>query len=449
MTAPASCCPYVALKAIWWGTKRMRKTLSDTYIRSRKPARAKTPDQKSPRDETMDTEHPRLGLRVTATGHKSFFYLGRFPGSDHPKRRLIGDYPTTTLAEARVRARSWDTLLAKGIDPRVEVRRIKEAEERETRETALAEKNSFETRAREYLRTYCKDHRQAKGVARMIDVELMPHWRDRRIDDISSREIRELILAIAERSPSVARNTLTVAKSFFAWAEELEHVEESPAAAIRPQKLLGTKPIRQRLLNDDEIRKFWDATGKLGYPYQHLYRLIALTGTRLLEAAHAQWSEIDASTWTIPPERFKSDTYHTVPLSDAAMRLLDELPRFGPYLFTFDGKRPVNNFQIQKKRLDQFMRVDDFVIHDLRRVVRSKLASLKVPDTIAEMVLGHGKKGLQRVYDQHTYEAELRDALQEWANKLRDIIEPPPPNLVKLSEKKRKRRAVPMQKASA
>jgi integrase len=407
-----------------------RKKLSDAYIRSRKPA----PQGK--RVETMDTEHPRLGLRVTDKGHLSFFYLGRF-GSSNPTRRLIGEYPTTTLTEAREKARAWDALLAKGIDPRVEVQRIKKAEERETREATLASKNNFETRAREYLRTYCKDHRQAKSTARMIDVELMPHWRDRRIDDISSREIRELILAIAARSPSVARNTLTVCKSFFTWAEELEHVEDSPAATIRTKKLLGKKPIRQRLLNDDEIRKFWDATGKLGYPYQHLYRLIALTGTRLLEAAHAQWSEIDLDkrTWTIPPERFKSDTYHIVPLSDAVMRLLDEVPRFGPYLFTFNGKRPVNNFQIQKKRLDQFMGVDDFVIHDLRRVVRSKLASLKVPDTIAEMALGHGKKGLQRVYDQHTYEVELRDALQLWANKLRDIIEPPPTNVTKFPRK--------------
>ena len=200
---------------------------------------------------------------------------------------------------------------------RLEERRIKEAQERKTREETLAAKNSFEARAREYLRTYCKDHRQAKGTARMIDVELMPHWRDRRIDEINSREIRELILGIAERSPSVARNTLTVCKSFFGWAQELEHIEASPAAAIRTMKLLGKKPIRQRILSDDEIRKFWDATGKLGYPYRHLYRLIALTGTRLLEAAHASWDEIDLSrcAWVIPPERFKSDTHHIVPLS--------------------------------------------------------------------------------------------------------------------------------------
>jgi Arm DNA-binding domain/Phage integrase family len=407
----------------------MRKTLSDTFIRSKERVPAK-----GGRTLVMDTEHPRLGLRVTDSGHRSFVYVGRF-GSDNPTRRALGDYPTTTLAEAREKARAWDVLLAKGIDPRVEERRIKEVEERKTRETTLASKNRFETRAREYLRTYCKDHRQAKSTARMIDVELMPHWRYRRIDDISAREIRELILAIAERSPSVARNTLTTCKSFFSWAQELEHIEVSPAAAIRTVKLLGKKPIRQRILSEDEIRKFWDATGKLGYPYQHLYRLIALTGVRLKDAANAPWGEIEGNVWKIPPERFKSETYHTVYLSDMAMQLIEELPRCGPYLFTFNGRHPVNGFQLNKQRLDELMGVDDWVIHDLRRVVRSQLALLKVSDTIAELAIGHGKKGLQRVYDQHTYQGELREALQLWANKLRDIVEPPPPNVTQFPRK--------------
>lgn len=48
------------------------------------------------------------------------------------------------------------------------------------------------------------------------------------------------------------------------------------------------------------------------------------------------------------------------------------------------------------------------------------------------MVVGHGKRGLQRVYDQHSYELEIREALELWANKLRDIVQPPPKNVVKL-----------------
>ena len=102
----------------------------------------------------------------------------------------------------------------------------------------MASENTFEARARQYLREHCKNTakpaRQAgsstKSFARMGD---------RRIDEITSREIKDHIKAIKERSPSVARNTLTIAKAFFAWACDEEYIDTSTAAMIRPEKLIG------------------------------------------------------------------------------------------------------------------------------------------------------------------------------------------------------------------
>ena len=89
----------------------IRKKLTDTFIRTRKSAKA------GQRDETMDTVHPRLGLRVTDKGHKSFFYLARFPGSSNPTRRHLGDYVGGgSLAAAYKKARRWDELLDRGVD---------------------------------------------------------------------------------------------------------------------------------------------------------------------------------------------------------------------------------------------------------------------------------------------------------------------------------------------
>jgi integrase len=414
-----------------------RRCLSDTYIRS--PQRV----PKSGRTETMDTEARRLGIRVTDKEHRSFFYCGRFPGSPNPTRRHIGDYPTTTLSEAREKARLWDKLLADGIDPAIEQKRLLEERKRAAREEVEASENVFAARAREYLRTHCAHHRQARGTGRLIEKELMPSWHDRRIDQITAREIKALIVKLAERSPSTARNTLIVCKSFFQWALNRDYVEASPAAAIKPKLLLGEKKQRTRVLNDDEVVKFWNATGKLAYPLRQLYRLLLLTGVRLREAANAPWAEFDLErrVWVVEPERFKSDIRHVVPLSDQAMQLLDELPRCGPYLFSLDGKRPINSFSKSKKRLDALMGVEDWCVHDLRRVVRSHLSALHVSSDVAELALGHGKKGLARVYDQHAYEDELRDALQQWANKLRDMVTPPPPNVVTLPKPKKRKSA--------
>jgi hypothetical protein len=60
---------------------------------------------------------------------------------------------------------------------------------------------------------------------------------------------------------------------------------------------------------------------------------------------------------------------------------------------------------------------------------------LRVPDMVAEMVIGHGRKGLQRVYDQHRYVDEMREALELWAARLRDIVTPPPENGVRMRER--------------
>jgi hypothetical protein len=67
-------------------------------------------------------------------------------------------------------------------------------------------------------------------------------------------------------------------------------------------------------------------------------------------------------------------------------------------------------------------------------VVRSKLAALKIADPIAEMVLGHGKRGLDRVYNLYAHEPELREALELWAAKLRDITTEPPPNITHIKK---------------
>jgi integrase len=207
--------------------------------------------------------------------------------------------------------------------------------------------------------------------------------------------------------------------------------------------LIGERKPRQRVLTDTELKAFWHATEAMGYPFGLLFQLLLLTGCRKMEIGGARWSEVDEdkALLTVPPERFKSEAQHLVPLSGSALAILKTLPHFekGDFLFssTF-GDRPVTGFAGAKERLDALMgsELKPWRIHDLRRTVRTRLAGLRIADVVAEMVIGHGKRGLGRVYDQHRYIDEMREALELWANKLRDITEPPPENLVKLNKKR-------------
>jgi hypothetical protein len=240
-----------------------------------------------------DEARPGFGCRVSPKGVRTFILAARYPGSSSSGRRRLGRYPRIWLANARKKADEWLELIDKGIDPEVEVRRRLEEAERANRSKKLKTENSVPARAEEYLgKRNVKERRQFAETARILRREVVRPWEDRLLNDISRRDVIDLIEAIDSRgSPAMARNTLTVAKLFFEWAEDKEYITASPAAGIRPNKLLGEKKPRQRLLSDDEIRAFWKATGQLGYPYQPLYRLLMLTGVRLREGAEARWSD--------------------------------------------------------------------------------------------------------------------------------------------------------------
>jgi integrase len=407
--------------------KTEKVTLSDRKLRNLKPT--------GRRYEIRDTE-PGLRIRVTESGTKSFALLARYPSSPNPTRRVLGEYPTMSLEEARDKARHWRKLLKAGKDPTAEEKRVRQAELRK-------QQNTFASACEEYLLRRVKGKRQSRDTERTLRRELIDKWGDRPLHEINKADVITLVEAIVDRgAPAQARNVLVHAKTFFKWAVARDKLEHSPAAFVSAREIIGEKKPRQRVLNDDELRAFWRATEQYGYPFGPLFRLLALTGCRKAEIGDLSWREIDLDKKLIriPPERFKSDATHLVPLSSEAIVVLEALPRFrrGDYVFTLTGERPVGGFSNAKAKLDQLLAEhlgtapEPFVIHDLRRTVRTRLSSLRVPETVAEMVIGHGRKGLARVYDQHEFESEMREALELWARRLRDIVTPAPENVIDL-----------------
>jgi len=410
-----------------------RKRLTDRTLKALKPARK--------RYDVMDTDVHGFGVRVTERGQRTFILIARFPGSPNPTRRALGEYPALSLEKARTRARHWRDLVRQGIDPKAEEDRLRRLELRKQQTT-------FAAVAEDFLERHVKGHRKARDSEREIRKELIAQWGERPIASITREDVVTLVDAVARRpAPYLAHIVLGHARSLFNWAinRGAYGLETSPCDRVKPAALIGPKQPRQRILSDDELRALWNASEIIGYPFGPLYRLLLLTGARKSEMAGGQWRELDLNKklWMVPPERFKSNATHLVPLSDQAVAVLRELPRFtkGDHLFsTTFGEKPVAGFSKAKAILDVVMKENlsasppPWVIHDIRRTVRTRLASLRVPDMVAEMVIGHGRKGLQRVYDQHRYVDEMREALELWAARLRDIVTPPPDNLVRLKQ---------------
>jgi integrase len=420
-----------------------KRVLNDRTIKALKPAPA------GQRRDLWDTVVPGLGIRSTDKGNHSYVLLSRFPGSRNPTRRAIAEVGALGLAEARTRARRWLGLIGRGIDPAVEVERERLAEQRKQADTFAAVAEKLFTRK-------LKTQRRGFVVEQIIRKELLPRWGARPVTDITHRDVREIVEGVVDRGAATyAHNVFDAVNAVLNFAAAQDMIEANPARLLKRSAIIGPKRHRQRVLDDAELRALWRASGRLGYPYGSLYQMLILTGTRLDEAAGARWREFDLErkTWTIPAERFKSDAVHMVPLTDDAVAVLGTLPRFnsGDYLFSAKfGKAPVGGFTKVKDRLDRQMlrtlralaraRGDDprsvqlvhFVNHDLRRTVRTRLSALKVPDHVAEMVIGHGRKGIARIYDQHRFEDEKREALTLWAMRLRSIVTPPPANVIAL-----------------
>jgi integrase len=421
------------------------RMLTDAKVRSLKPA----PNGK-PYD-VKDTQVPGLRVRVMGSGQRSFVLLGRFPSSPHPTRRALGMYGDLTLEDAREKAAAWRKLIGKGVDPQVQ-------EERDRQSVLRQQRTTFAAVAEDFIKDKLPSERKGEEVERDIRREFLPRWGKRPVAEITAQDVRDVVKAAKDRgAPYQAHNLLVLARRLFSWAidQQAYGLDASPCDRLKPKAIIGKKIFRTRILGDDELRLFWRVTGRLGYPYGPLFRMLALTGQRKSEVAEARWCEIDLAKklWTIPAERMKADAPHLVPLSDDVLALLRALPRFrkGDYVFsTTFGVKPVNGFSKAKTRLDHRMlrvaralarlrkfaqpaKIEPWVIHDIRRTMRTGLSALPVPDLVRELVIAHTKPGLHKVYDQHAYLDEKRRALDLWAARLRSIIEPAPANVVNLA----------------
>jgi integrase len=185
--------------------------------------------------------------------------------------------------------------------------------------------------------------------------------------------------------------------------------------------------------------------------------LLLLTAQRRDEVGGVEWSELDLDRrlWIIPREKAKNDRAHEVQLSALAIEIIEALPRIGDrFLFTTSGDRPVSGFSKSKDRLDRHMldllraelaeagkdpdgaKIDDWILHDLRRTAATGMARLNIPPHVVDKVLNHVSgsiRGVAAVYNRHAYLDERRAALEAWSRHVESLVRPSRSNVVELA----------------
>ena len=386
----------------------MRKTINEKVLRSLRPPT-------TGRLVVRDVVVPGLRIRVTPRGAKSWSVVYKIVGertSDKTGRArtgaqhriTLGRYPAMPLSEARERAREVLDAVSHGRDPRPERRQ----------------------RALNTLASVARRHAGNGKAIRVLERHVLPVLGNRPIRDIRRKDIHELLDDIVESGRvGTARECRKHLSRLFNLCVNREIVSSNPAHRMDRADLASNKDAGRSLTNE-ELRAIWKATGLLGYRYGSYCRIMILTGQRRGEWSDASWPEIDAQQrlLEIPAERHKSRRGHVVPLVGAAWEIVEGLPhQSGDYIFSNrDGRVPISYFSRAKKRLDRLAPVAPYRLHDFRVSCETRLATLGVHQEIRDAVLGHAPRGLQRIYNKHSYLDEKREALGVYGEHMMEVV---------------------------
>jgi integrase len=240
------------------------------------------------------------------------------------------------------------------------------------------------------------------------------------VRDVTRTDIVRLLERIADAGKGTTANRVKAYLSkFLGWCQDRGIIEQSPMIGLKP---VADENSRERPLSPYEVALLWNACEAEPAPYGVMFQMLLLTGQRRGEVAGMQWSDIDADgVWRLSST--KNAQRHDVPLPDAARRLLDTLPRLGPYVFTTNGKSPSTSLSKPHARIAARMAelagrdIPHWTPHDVRHTVKTELAGLGIPLDVRSRLTNHLSDipPMDRRYNHEVYEQEKLAALEKWS----------------------------------
>jgi integrase len=354
--------------------------------------------------------------RLGAGGKVMKSWVLQYKHAGTTRRLLLGSAVVFSADQARAEARKARAKVELGQDPQAD-------------KSARRDKDRYVMRAivAEYLaakrsqvrpRTYVEVSRYLTGHFRSL--ANMP------IDTITRRDVAACIVRITRGSGAAtagaARNALS---AFFAWAMGAGLAEVNPV--IGTNRAPANKP-RERVLSDVELAAVWRACDD--DDYGKVVRLLILTGCRREEIGGMRWSEFapDGTTWTLPAERSKNERPLTLPVLPMMREIISNVPHMATREQLFGERSQLHGFTRWhcKPALDERSGTTDWTLHDLRRTCATRMADIGVQPHIIEAVLNHysgHRAGVAGVYNRSPYANDIKNALAQWHDHLRALVE--------------------------
>ena len=397
------------------------KRLTDAFIRTRKKPNRERGD--APQVTYIDTLERGLALVLVVSygGTKTFRVLTYVNGK--PVSYKLGTYGNQPgqLSLKEAKAKAW----AYFKDPQ----KFKDK----------AETGSFKEIAEQWFKRHVEGQGllTAPEIRRQLEVYVYPKWKDDKFLDIRRGNVANLLDYIEDKhSPAMADYVLATLRSIMTWYQSRHEDYVSPIVKgmrrAKPKK-------RARILNDNELRRIWQAAGKSG-TFGAWIKLALLTAQRKEKITTLRWDDIDNGEWTMRTKEREKGTAGVLKLPQLTLDVIEDQKARrlagNPYVFpgSLRGRRGVkkpglptfNSFSKAKHDLDAKLGdLPRWVIHDLRRTAKSLMSRAGVRPDISERVLGHVIGGVEGVYDHHSYGPEKADALEKLAALVASIVNPP------------------------
>jgi integrase len=359
-----------------------------------------------------------LYLQVDASGAKRWLFLFRWDGKLKEMGlgglKARGGRPAIPLARARERAATARDHVHAGRNPIVE---------------GLEERSvpTFGEAADTLVKALSPQWRNEKHKAQwsMTLTEYAAPLRSMKVDRVDTAAVLEVLKPLWQEKPETAsRLRGRIERVLDAAKARGERTGENPARwrghldHLLPRRQKLTRGHHAALAYGDlpaflaRLRER-EAVAALGLEF------LILTAARSGEVFGATWAEMDleAKVWTVPAARMKAGREHRVPLSTAALAILEKATalRSGDHVFPGQRRgRPLSGmaFEMLLRRLKV-----NVTAHGFRSTFRDWAGELSVfPRELAEAALAHNVgDATERAYRRGDALEKRRMLMESWA----------------------------------
>jgi integrase len=354
-----------------------------------------------------DLELKGFGVRIFPTGRRTYFVQYRNEFS-HTRRKKIGVHGLITADLAREEAKKLLGEVAKGMDPSKEKQNLKT-------------KPTMAKLANDYLEFHAKINKRPKSYKedeRMLDKIILKQWESKKVEEVTMRDVQLLHHGL-QGTPYIANRARALLNKMFGLALQWKWISSNPVEGV----IKYQEHKRTRWLSDQEVQQLYVVLDIYhNQDVANAIRLLLLTGSRRNEVLGATWDQFDLEkgVWTKPAHSTKQKKMEHLPLSLAALNILQEMQETAQDTYLFPGKvsgRPLTDIKKAWATISKRAGLVDVHLHDLRHTHASHLVSSGLSLSIVGKLLGHTQASTTQRYA-HLADAPLRHATELFGAKV-------------------------------